>query len=84
MERGSPAVVLRRVNARIPSFDDLRLVPVIAELALADLLRKEDWSTIRSVMQSAAGIQEGIVDVETATTAADSPNEIRMRLRGLV
>lgn len=35
MERGAPAIVIRRVNTRIPSFEELRLPPVVAQLALA-------------------------------------------------
>jgi twitching motility protein PilU len=35
VERGSPAIVIRRVNTRIPSFEELRLPPVVAQLALA-------------------------------------------------
>jgi twitching motility protein PilU len=64
-----------------------------------DLLRKTDLAGIRSVMQSPTGIQEGmrtfdyavfrliqdgLVDVEAGMTAADSPNDLRMRLKGLL
>ncbi|MBI3998011.1 MAG: PilT/PilU family type 4a pilus ATPase, partial [Armatimonadetes bacterium] len=35
LQRGSPAVVIRRVKSRVPSFEDLRLPPVVAQLALA-------------------------------------------------
>ncbi len=81
-------------TGRVPAVEVMLSTPRVR-----DLLRKEDWSSIRSVMQFAAGIQEGmqtfdyalylliqegVVDVETAMTAADSANEIRMRLRGLV
>lgn len=89
-----------------------RLVPrkdgngqvVAAEVMLCtprvrDLLRKADLGGIRSVMQSPAGIQEGmqtfdyavfrliqdgLVDVEAGMTAADSPNDLRLRLKGLL
>lgn len=35
LQRGSPAIVIRRVNARIPSFDELGLPGAVATLALA-------------------------------------------------
>ncbi len=78
-----------------------RVVAVEAMLStprVRELLRKMDLTAIRSVMQSPAGIQEGmqtfdyaiyqlvqqgLVDVETAMTAAESPAELRMRLKGL-
>src|SRR3990170_2097176 len=62
-----------------------------------DLLRRADLAGIRSVMQSPAGIQEGmqtfdyavfrliqdgLVDVEAGMTAADSPNDLKLRLKG--
>jgi twitching motility protein PilU len=64
-----------------------------------DLLRKADLAGIRGVMQSPTGIQEGmqtfdyavfrliqdgLVDVEAGMTAADSPNDLRLRLKGLL
>ncbi len=64
-----------------------------------ELLRRADVAGIRSVMQSPAGIQEGmqtfdyaiyqliqqgLVDPETAMGAADSPNDLRLRLKGLL
>lgn len=64
-----------------------------------ELLRKADLAGIRSVMQSPAGLQEGmqtfdhavfhlikqgLVEAEVAMTAADSPNDVRMRLKGLL
>jgi twitching motility protein PilU len=88
-----------------------RLVPmksggrvVAVELMLAtprvrELLRKADLTGIRTVMQSAAGTQEGmqtfdlavyylikagIVDHDVAMAAADSPNDLRLRLKGLL
>jgi len=93
------AVVCQRLvqradgTGRVPAIEILLSTPRVR-----DLLRQEDWSTTRSVMQSAAGIQEGmqtfdyglyrliqegVIDVETAMNVADSPNEIRMRLKGL-
>ncbi|HEV8338333.1 MAG TPA: PilT/PilU family type 4a pilus ATPase [bacterium] len=65
---------------------------------IRELLRNADLAGIRTVMQSAAGIQEGmqtfdyaiyqliqqgLVDVEAAMAAADSPNDLRLRLKGL-
>ncbi|MDQ7829285.1 MAG: PilT/PilU family type 4a pilus ATPase [Armatimonadota bacterium] len=35
VQRGTPAAVIRRVRSRIPSFEELRLPPAVAELALA-------------------------------------------------
>ncbi|MGH2670942.1 MAG: PilT/PilU family type 4a pilus ATPase, partial [bacterium] len=35
MQRGSPAVVVRRVKSKIPSFEDLRLPSIVAQLVLA-------------------------------------------------
>lgn len=66
---------------------------------IRDLLRAADLAGIRSVMQSPAGIQEGmqtfdyaiyrlvqegLVDQDAAMSAADSPNDLRMRLKGLL
>ncbi|HET6781394.1 MAG TPA: PilT/PilU family type 4a pilus ATPase [bacterium] len=63
-----------------------------------ELLRKADLPGIRSVMQSDAGIQEGMqtfdyaiyqliqqgqVDADMAMQFADSPNDLRLRLKGL-
>jgi twitching motility protein PilU len=64
-----------------------------------ELLRKSDLAGIRSVMQSPAGIQEGmqtfdyaifrlikegLVDIAVGMSAADSPNDLRLRLKGLL
>ncbi len=64
-----------------------------------ELLRKADLAAIRTVMQSSAGIQEGmqtfdhalylliqegLVDAEAGVGAADSTNDLRMRLKGLL
>ncbi|MGQ0549741.1 MAG: PilT/PilU family type 4a pilus ATPase [Armatimonadota bacterium] len=87
----------------VPRKDGAGMV-VAVEVMLAtprvrELLRKADLAGIRSVMQSPAGIQEGMqtfdhaiyqlikadmVDTETAMSAADSPNDLRMRLKGLL
>lgn len=80
-----------------------RLRAVVVEVLLAtprvrELLRQADLAGIRSVLQSPAGIQEGmqtfdyaiyqliqagLVDEPTALAAAESPNDLRLRLRGL-
>lgn len=64
-----------------------------------DLLRKTDLAGIRGVMQSQAGIQEGmetfdyaifqlikqgLIDEDAGMSAADSPSDLKMRLRGLL
>ena len=64
-----------------------------------ELLRKADLAGVRTVMQSSAGIQEGmqtfdyavyrliqrgLIDAETAMSAADSPNDLRLRLKGML
>lgn len=94
------AIIAQRL---VPRKDSAGLV-VAVELMLAtprvrELLRKADLAGIRSVMQSPAGIQEGmqtfdhaifqlikagLVDAETAMSAADSPNDLRLRLKGLL
>ncbi|MBI3976318.1 MAG: PilT/PilU family type 4a pilus ATPase [Armatimonadetes bacterium] len=66
---------------------------------IRELLRAADLAGIRTVMQSPAGIQEGmqtfdyavyrlvqggLVDQDAAMSAADSPNDLRMRLKGLL
>jgi twitching motility protein PilU len=88
--------LIRRTDGegRVPAIEVMLATPRVR-----DVLRKNDLSAIRSVMQSQAGIQEGmqtfdyalyrliqagLVDVDTAMAAADSPNELRMRLKGLV
>ncbi len=77
---------------------------VAAEVMLStprvrELLRKADLAGIRSIMQSPAGIlegmqtfdyaiyrliQQGLVDADTAMSAADSPNDLRLRLKGML
>ena len=64
-----------------------------------ELLRKADLAGIRTVMQSPAGIHEGmqtfdyaifhlikagLVNVEPGMSAADSPNELKLRLKGML
>lgn len=72
---------------------------MMATPRVRELLRKQDLAGIRGVMSSSAGIQEGmqtfdhalfrlikegLIDVETGLGAADSPGDLRMRLKGLV
>jgi twitching motility protein PilU len=88
--------LVRRTDGqgRVPAIEIMLASPRVREL-----LRKNDLSGIRAAMQSPSGIQDGmqtfdyalyrliqagLVDVDTANAAADSPNELRMRLKGLV
>jgi twitching motility protein PilU len=93
------AIISQRL---VPMRDGGRVVAV--ELLLAtprvrELLRKADLTGIRTVMQSAAGMQEGmqtfdlavyqlikagVIDHNVAMAAADSPNDLRLRLKGLL
>ncbi len=72
---------------------------MLATPRVRELLRKQDLAGIRGVMSSPAGIQEGmqtfdhalfrlikegLIDVDTGLGAADSPSDLRMRLKGLV
>jgi twitching motility protein PilU len=72
---------------------------MLATPRVRELLRKIDLTGIRGVMQSPAGIQggmqtfdyavyqlikEGLVDVEAGMAAADSPNDLKLRLKGLL
>jgi twitching motility protein PilU len=72
---------------------------MISTPRVRELLQKIDLNGLRSVMQSPPGIregmqtfdyalyqlvQDGLVDPETAMTAADSPNDLRLRLKGLL
>lgn len=72
---------------------------MLATPRVRELLRKADLAGIRSVMQSPAGVQEGmqtfdaaifqlikqgLIDEEAGFEAADSPNDLRMRLKGLL
>jgi twitching motility protein PilU len=94
------AIVAQRL---LPLKDGSGLI-VAAEVMLStprvrDLLRRADLAGIRSVMQSAAGIQEGmqtfdyavfqlltrgLIDPDVAMSAADSPNDLRLRLKGML
>lgn len=81
-------------ESRVAAIEIMLSTPRVREL-----LRNADLAGIRSVMQSPAGIQEGmqtfdyaiyqliqegLVDQETAMRAADSPNDLRLRLKGLL
>jgi twitching motility protein PilU len=81
-------------TGRVVAVEVLLTTPRIREL-----LRKVDFPGIRSVMQSPAGVQEGmqtfdhavfrlikegLVDVEAGMNAADSPNDLKLRLKGLL
>jgi twitching motility protein PilU len=87
-------VPLKDGGGRVVAVEVLLSTPRVKEL-----LRKADLAGIRSVMQSPAGLQEGmqtfdyavfnlikegVVDSEVAMTAADSPNDLRLRLKGLL
>jgi len=80
-------------SGRVPAVEIMMSTPRVREL-----LRKRDLAGIQSAMQSPAGVQEGmqtfdyaiyqlvqagLVDVDLAMNAADSPNDLRMRLKGL-
>jgi twitching motility protein PilU len=85
---------LKEGGGRVVAVEVMLSTPRVREL-----LRKTDLAGIRSVMQSPAGIQEGmqtfdyaifrliksgLVDVEAGMSAADSPNDLKMRLKGLL
>jgi twitching motility protein PilU len=90
----SQRLLLRKDGTgRVPAVEVMLTTPRVREL-----LRKSDLAGIRTVMQSPAGVQEGmqtfdyaiyrliqsgLVDVDLAMDAADSPNDLRMRLKGL-
>ena len=90
----SQRLLLRKDGSgRIPAVEVMLTTPRVREL-----LSKGDLAGIRTVMQSPAGVQEGmqtfdyaiyrliqsgLVDVDLAMGAADSPNDLRMRLKGL-
>ncbi|MDI6771665.1 MAG: PilT/PilU family type 4a pilus ATPase [bacterium] len=94
------AIIAQRLLARKDGAGRIVAVEVMLSTPrVRELLRKADLAGIRSVMQSAAGIQEGmrtfdyslfllikegLVDEEVAMAAADSPNDLRMRLKGLL
>jgi twitching motility protein PilU len=90
----SQRLVLRKDgNGRVPAVEIMLATPRVREL-----LRKGDLPGIRSAMQSPASVQEGmqtfdysiyqlvksgVIDVDLAMDAADSPNDLKMRLKGL-
>ncbi len=90
----SQRLVLRRDGSgRVPAVEIMLATPRMREL-----LRKGDLPGIRSAMQSPASVQEGMqtfdysiyqlvqsgaIDVDLGMDAADSPNDLRMRLKGL-
>ena len=70
---------------------------MLATPHVRDLLKKGDVGGIRAAIQAGghegmqtfdqavyALIREGVIDVETGMQHADSPNDVRLRLRGLV
>lgn len=80
-------------QGRVPAIEVMVATPRVREL-----LRKNDLTGIRSVMQTPSAIQDGMqtfdyalhslikagsIDVDTAMAAADSPSDLRMRIRGL-
>jgi twitching motility protein PilU len=90
----SQRLLLRKDGTgRVPAIEVMLTTPRVREL-----LRKSDLAGIRTVMQSPGGVQDGmqtfdyaiyrliqagLVDVDLAMDAADSPNDLRMRLKGL-
>jgi twitching motility protein PilU len=91
----SQRLLLRKDGrGRVPAVEVMLCTPRVREL-----LRKGDLPGIRSAMQSPAGVQEGmqtfdyaiyrliqagLVDADLAMNTADSPNELKMRLKGLL
>lgn len=91
-------VICQRLIARADGAGRVPAVEVMLSTPRArELLRKTDLPGIRSVMQSPEGVQQGmqtfdlalyhllkdgLVDHQTAMEAADSPNDLRMRLKG--
>ncbi len=94
------AIVAQRLIPRKDGSGLIVGVEVLLSTArVRELLRRADLAGIRSVMQSPAGIQEGmqtfdyavfqlikqgLVDAEVAMSAADSPNDLRLRLKGML
>jgi twitching motility protein PilU len=106
------AAVALQLSLNLNGIVSQRLIPrkdgagriVAVELLLAtprvrELLRKADLPGIRTVMQSPAGVQEGmqtfdhavfklikegLIDVNAGMSAADSPNDLKLRLKGLL
>jgi twitching motility protein PilU len=109
---GRHAAVALQLSLNLNGIVSQRLIPrrdgpgriVAVEVLLAtprirELLRKPDLPGIRSVMQSPAGVQEGMqtfdhavfhlikdghIDVEAGMSAAESPNDLKLRLKGLL
>jgi twitching motility protein PilU len=93
------AIVSQRLIPRADGAGRVVAVEImIATPRVRELLRKQDIPGIRGVMQSPAGMQEGmqtfdhavyqlikegLVDLDAGLAAADSPNDVRMRLKGL-
>jgi twitching motility protein PilU len=94
------AIISQRLIPRVDRKGRVVAVEVmLATPRVRELLRKQDIPGVRGVMQSPAGMQEGmqtfdfavyrlikegLVDVEAGLSAADSPNDVRMRLKGLL
>jgi twitching motility protein PilU len=91
---GQRLVPMKGGNGRVVAVEVMLSTPRIREL-----LRKADLAGIRSVMQSPGGIQEGmqtfdyavytlvkqdVVETDVGLSAVDSPNDLRMRLKGLL
>jgi twitching motility protein PilU len=91
---GQRLVPLKNGPGRVVAVEVMLSTPRIREL-----LRKADLPAIRSIMQSPAGVQEGmqtfdyavyqlvqqgLVETEVGLTAVDSPNDLKMRLKGLL
>ncbi len=93
------AIISQRLITRSDGAGRIVAVEVMLSTPrVRELLRRADLPGIRTVMQSPAAIQEGmqtfdyavfqliqqgLVDVETAMSAADSPNDLRLRLKGM-
>jgi twitching motility protein PilU len=91
-------VICQRLVARTDTVGRVPAVEVMLSTPrVRELLRKVDLPGIRSVMQSSEGTQQGmqtfdyalfqllkggLVDQQTAMDAAESPNDLRMRLKG--
>jgi twitching motility protein PilU len=91
-------VICQRLIARADGAGRVPAVEVLLSTPRArELLRKVDLPGMRSVMQSPEGVQQGmqtfdyalyhllkggLVDQPTAMESAESPNDLRMRLKG--
>jgi len=91
---GQRLAPLKSGTGRVVAVEVMLSTPRVREL-----LRKGDLPAIRSVMQSPAGIQEGmqtfdyavyqlvqqgLIETEVGLSAVDSPNDLKMRLKGLL